>query len=301
MNKWIKRTAVAAVVLVAVVAGAVGGGVLLAERKMNRQLRPTVADVPFRSDTASIERGRYLYASRGCVDCHGANAAGKVFVDDPNGLLVRGPNITPGPTGVVGAYTSLDWVRTVRHGVKPDGRPLLIMPSEDYNRFTNDDLAALVAYLRQVPPAPGEAALVRLPAIVKVLYAAGVVQDAYEKIDHSLAPAQPVAEGVNATHGAYVANMCLGCHGARLSGGKIPGGPPDWPAAANLTTGEGSAMPRYATAEQFRQMLASGRRPDGTAISPVMPFGSLKEMSAVDADALYLYLKGLPPLPAGGR
>ena len=41
-----------------------------------------------------------------------------------------------------------DWVRTVRHGVKPDGTPLFIMPSDDYARFSDADLAALTALMR---------------------------------------------------------------------------------------------------------------------------------------------------------
>ena len=48
-------------------------------------------------------------------------------------------------------------------------------------------------------------------------------------------------------------------------------------------------------------MLRSGKRPDGSAISPVMPFGMLKEISDTDAQALYLHLKALPPKPAGNR
>ncbi len=127
-----------------------------------------------------------MYASRGCTDCHGANGAGHTFIDDPNGLLVRGPNLTHGANSAVQGYSSMDWVRIVRHGIKRDGRPALVMPSEDYNRFTDDDLAALVAYIRQLPPVDGEPGVGRMPLPVKLLYAFGVVRDAYEKIDHSL-------------------------------------------------------------------------------------------------------------------
>ncbi len=62
----------------------------------------------------------------------------------------------------------------------------------------------------------------RVPLPVKALYAVGVVKDSAEKIDHSLPPALPVAEGVTPEHGKYVANLCIGCHGEGLSGGKIP-------------------------------------------------------------------------------
>lgn len=301
MKPWIVRTAAALAALALLAGGAVLAGTYLADRKANRSVHAEVQPVAYLSDAAALERGRYLYNSRGCVACHAADGHGKTFLDEPNGLLVKGPNISPGPGNVVAGYQPEDWVRAIRHGIKPGGKPLLIMPSEDYNRLTNDDLAALVSHLRHMPPVAGEAAVVRLPAIVKVLYAAGMVQDAYERIDHTLPPAQPVPEEVSVAHGAYVANMCMGCHGANFSGGKIPGAPPDWPVAANLTSGPQTEMARYTVAEQFRQMLASGRRPDGSNVSAVMPFEALKAMSATDADALYLYLKSLPPRTTGER
>ena len=51
-------------------------------------------------------------------------------------------DIGQGPGSVTAAYRVEDWVRAVRHGVKPDGRPIRIMPSEDYNRMTDADLGA---------------------------------------------------------------------------------------------------------------------------------------------------------------
>jgi mono/diheme cytochrome c family protein len=202
---------------------------------------------------------------------------------------------------VVKDYTPVDWVRTLRHGVKPDGRPAIFMPSEDYARFTDDDLAALVAWLRHMPPVEGDGAVFELPAMLKALYAAGVVHDAAEVIDHRLPPSLPVPEAATAQHGAYVVNSCIGCHGNRLSGGKIPGTPPDWPPAANLTPGEGSVMAHYPTYESFAAMFRNGRRPDGTPVSQVMPFLSLKEMNDTDVRALYLHLQTLPPVAAGNR
>jgi hypothetical protein len=174
----------------------------------------------------------------------------------------------------------------------------MIMPSEDYNRFTDQDLAAVVAYARSLPPLQGGAAILQFPPPVRILYGFGAIKDAAAKIDHSLPPAQPVAAGVNVAHGAYVANMCIGCHGAHLSGGKIAGGPPDWPPAANLTPGDGSAMTRYKDAAAFIAMLRSGKRPDGTAIQ-VMPFESLAKINDVDAQAIYEFLKTVPARPAG--
>jgi len=290
MKTWIKRTllGVAALVVVAVVA--VFALATLGDRKLERQVEVAVVAVPLAGDAASVERGGYLFRSRGCGDCHGRDGSGGVVVDDGKSMLIRAPNLTAGPGGVTAGYRPVDWVRYIRHGVKPNGRPALIMPSEEYARFTDADLAAVVAYIRQLPPKAGEAATIRLPLPVRVLYGAGLFKDASEKIDHRLPPAQPVAEGVTAAHGAYVANGCTGCHRADLSGGKIAGAPPEWPAAARLAPGEGSVMSRYPDAAAFAAMLKTGKRPDGSAVSTVMPFVSLRELNDVDVRALYLHL-----------
>lgn len=166
------------------------------------------------------------------------------------------------------------------------------MPSEDYNRFTDADVGALIAYVRSLPPAAGGPAATQFPLPARVLYGFGQIPDAADRIDHKLPPQQPVAEGVTLDHGRYVANLCLGCHGDKLAGGKIPGGPPDWPAASRLAPGEGSVMPRYADADAFVTMLRNGKSPDGRSIA-VMPFETFKHMSDVDARALHLYLRSL--------
>lgn len=289
MHRWIRRGLWATASLLALAAAAVVAGLQLAEHRMQRQIELLPSPVALRTDAAAVERGHYLFASRGCVDCHGGDGAGRTFVDDGKGLKLAGPNISPGPGSVVRNYGANDWVRTLRHGVKPDGRPLMVMPSEDYNRLTDGDVAALVAYVRQLAPASGGAAVLDLPLPVRVAYGFGLMPDAASKIDHSLPPAQPVPEGVTVAHGQYVANMCIGCHGARLDGGKIAGAPPDWPAAARLSPGAGSVMPQYADAEALIRMFKTGRRADGSAVR-VMPFESLREMSDTDARALHLYL-----------
>ena len=270
----------------------------LGERKRQRVVDVEVAGVPWANDAPALEHGRYLFRSRGCADCHGVDGGGREFINDGKGMRLHGPNITAG--GAVGHYTAQDWERVVRHGVKSDGRPAFIMPSEDYNRLTNTDLAALVGYVRSLPARPGGEAVVELPLPVQALYGLGAIQDAYEKIDHHLPPAQPVTVAVNAEHGAYVAQMCKGCHGPGLSGGAIPGGPPDWPPAANLTPGNNSALARYPDVTSFVAMLRSGKRPDGTSIK-VMPFESLRELNDTDAQAIYAFLKTVAPKPAGQR
>jgi len=128
-----------------------------------------------------------------------------------------------------------------------------------------------------------------------------VIRDASEKIDHRKPPSQPVAVGPTVEHGAYLANMCTGCHGASLAGGPIPGAPPDWPPAANLAPAEGGAMARYDSADKFIAMMRTGKRPDGGEVSKVMPFMSLRTLNDTDLAAMYAFLKTLPAGEAGKR
>lgn len=300
MNKWVKGTSLTLATLAVAGVVAVLAGKALGECKMARTIDVAVHPVQLVSDTAHVERGRYLFGTRGCATCHGANGGGAIVIDS-RAMRVISPNITAGANSATATYSTLDWVRTLRHGVKPDRTPVMIMPSEDYARLTDDDVAAIISYVQQLPPVAGRSALVQLPVAVKVMYAFGAVRDAAEIIDHTLPPALPVSASVTPAHGAYVANSCIGCHGAHLSGGRIPGAPPEWPAPANLTPGPGSAMARYRTPEAFMAMLHSGRRPDGTPISPLMPYESLRDMTEVDMRALHAYLQTLPPRSEGQR
>jgi cytochrome c553 len=287
--------------ILALAAGLFLAAVWWGERKTVRVVDVKVVPVPFaRASPEVLKLGKYLFESRGCGECHGMDGAGKVVIDE-GGMYVRAPDITPAKTSMVANYTEGDWVRAIRHGVDPAGRALLIMPSEDYNRLNDADFAALVAYIRSLPAGRGTLGEVRFPMMVKALYGAGVVKDAADRIDHKLPPSPPVPVAANAAHGGYVANMCMGCHGEHLSGGNIPGAPPDWPPASNLTPGEGSVLPRYATEEAFMSMMRTGKRPDGSAVSKVMPFESLRNFNDTDLKAVYAYLKTLPARKAGER
>jgi mono/diheme cytochrome c family protein len=297
MKSFLKWSAIVVAGLVLLLAAAIWIGLQLNERKRTRTVAVPAMPVAYTADTQALARGKYLFESRGCADCHGTSGAGRDFVKTAD-VHIAGANITAG--GVTANYKPEDWERTIRHGVKPNGQPVLVMPSEDYNRFTDQDLQAVVAYARSLPAKAGGGAVIELPLPARVLYGFGAIPDAAEKINHSLPPSQPVPEAVDLKHGAYVANMCLGCHGEHLSGGKIPGGPPDWPASANLTPGEGSVMGRYPDVQTFVTMFRSGKRPDGSAIQ-VMPFEALSKLNDVDAQALYLYLKTVPAHAAGGR
>jgi mono/diheme cytochrome c family protein len=293
VKKVIRRSVVSLLVLVLIAGAAAATLVWMGERKLERKVEVRVVPVPYTRDRNALKLGKYLFETRGCAECHGSDGRGVVFIDSPDGMRVKSPNITTGPGGVVSDYNEGDWVRAIRHGVAPNGHALFVMPSEDYNRMTDSDFAALVAYVRSLPPVKGESAGMRLPLIVKALYGAGFVKDAAEKIDHRKPPSAPVAVGATVEHGAYVASMCAGCHRAGFEGGPIAGAPPEWPPAADLTPG--GVLTRYDTAEKFIAMMRTGKRPDGSEVSKVMPFMTLRNFNDTDLQAMYLYFRSLPP------
>ena len=301
MKRLLKVSAI--VIGLAVIAAAIAFAVAvhMGNRKSARTVEIKVVPVAFTKDPAALRQGKYLFESRGCADCHGADGRGIVFLDTPGGLRIKSPNITAGPASVVAEYTEGDWVRAIRHGVNPKSHALFLMPSEDYNRLSDADFAALVGYIRSLPPVAGGPAEIRMPLTVKALYGLGVMRDAAEKIDHRLQPAESVPAAMSVAYGEYVTNMCMGCHGATLSGGTIHGAPPDWPPASNLTPGEGSVMPRYDSAEKFIAMMRTAKRPDGTDVDKAMPFASLRNLNDLDLGAMYAYLKIVPPRKTGER
>ncbi len=95
------------------------------------QVSPAAVAIP--ADAASVERGRHIAQSYGiCAECHGQNMAGRVVTDDPVFARMVGPNLTTGRGGIGSAYTDIDFVRSIRRGVKPDGKPIIFMPTEAF-------------------------------------------------------------------------------------------------------------------------------------------------------------------------
>ena len=132
------------------------------------------AGARWRTERRPLERGRYLFTSRGCAECHGANGGGQHVRRRRQRPALAGPHISPGPGSVTAAYQPEDWVRAIRHGVKPDGRP-----ADDHAERGLQPLhrrrprGAGGLHPRSMPPAGGGAAVIELPLPVRVLYGLG--------------------------------------------------------------------------------------------------------------------------------
>ena len=76
----------------------------------------------------------------------------------------------------------------------------------------------------------------------------------------------------------------------------IGGAPPHWPPAADLR-GDAGVLRGYAHWHQFRQLLRSGTRPDGSTADTAMPRNA--HMNDTDIEAMFLYLKSIDIKPQG--
>ena len=257
-------------------------------------IQPAAVEVPL-GDPAAVERGRHVVTAIGlCAECHGQNLAGQILEDDPVfGILVPA-NLTSGKGGVGASYSDLDFVRAIRHGVDAEGKALPIMPSKYYNKLSDADLGAVIAYIRSLPPVDNELPESNLRVLGRILLVAGQLAGFFEaeEIDHD-APRPPAPEiGVTAQYGKYLATLCTACHGSDLSGGMVPGEGPDAPLAPDITSRGG---PGRWSEEQFMATLRSGTTPEGKQLdNENMPWQAVGKMTDDELKAVWLYLRSLP-------
>jgi mono/diheme cytochrome c family protein len=287
--------------LILVLGGAALGVYLASEMKLNRTVSVPTETVAVPTDTASIQRGQHLAAAVAtCIDCHGPTLGGKLFVDDPALGRVVAPNLTRGRGGLGASSTDADYVRALRHGVDPSGRPLLIMPSDDYTHFSDADLGAIIAYVRSLPPVDNSLPGNELRALGRVLFATGQLPlQSVDNIDHDAVRAPAPPPGVTAEYGRYLADAagCPSCHGPGLSGGKIPQGPPDAPPAANISP---AGIGGWSEAD-FIKAIRTGTRPDGRVLNAFMPWPYYAQMTDAELKALWRFLQAVPSRVSGTR
>jgi mono/diheme cytochrome c family protein len=253
--------------------------------RFNRTYEIAARPLTLPTDSMSLARGEYLATAIGkCIDCHGGDLGGKVFIDDKALGYIVTPNLTPWTGGPVASWSVADFDRAIRHGVGPTHRGLAIMPSEAYQYFTDSDLAALVAYLKSLPPVDRSLPGRRFGPLARTLYVAGQLPlFAAEIIRHDSVGMRSLPAG------AYIAltGGCHGCHRTTLTGGPIAGMPPGTPPAANIST---TGMVNWTLAD-FTTALRTGKRPDGTTINPVMPWPLTALMTDSEIEALWSYLR----------
>ena len=261
---------------------------------LSRQFNIPDEQVKIPTDAESIARGEHWVKAE-CIGCHGDDLSGGPFVELPFGYL-DAKNLTPGKGGAGTEFTDQDWIRAIRHGVNPEGHSLLVMPATAFWYFNDEDLGAIIAYLKSLPPVDKETREPTFNLVGKALMGAGVFDKGVliaKYIDHQTRPVAPSAL-VSIDYGNYVVNVsgCTDCHGPTLSGGK--GADPKAKPAPNLTPG---GEPSVWQEADFIKTVRTGVTPAGHPLDPAqMPWEHYKNLSDDELKAVFLYLQSLPKL-----
>lgn len=295
LKKILKWVGIGLGVIIVLAIVAIGIQYARGQSKLSQTYKIPVEQVAIPTDAASIERGKQL-ATVMCAGCHSDNLAGTSFFDDPGLGSIPAKNLTRGKGGIGGTYTDADWVRTLRHGVRPDGTSVFVMPSKDFYYLSDTDLGSLIAYLKTVPPIDQEWGPKQFTPMGNILIGVGVFDDSMmaEKINHTAPRPVAPAVGVTKEYGDYLARVqgCRNCHGAQLSGGKV-----DDPSVKllgpNLTPG--GELVAWSEAD-FVKAIRTGVTPSGHQIDKTMPWEMFAKHSDDELKAMFRYLQSLPKL-----
>lgn len=237
-----------------------------------------------------IKLGERIFQVRnGCVECHGKDLSGqKVMENGPMGKI-WGHNITPFN---LKSWTDEEIARAIRYGVHKTGRSLRFMPSFDFEGLSKSDLASLIAYLRSMPSVEKPNHDNTFGPIAKIMSVMGKMPVMFPAliIDQEKGFADKPPEGATPEFGKYLANSCVGCHNTNFTGGKIPGGDPSWPEAANIRLG---ANPMW-TEIKFNEMIKTGISVNhGKPVRAPMPLPLLQQLNPTELKALWIFLSSL--------
>jgi mono/diheme cytochrome c family protein len=288
--------------LAALVALAAAGIYVASEVRLNAMYDTPAPAIVASTDPAVIMRGeRLVHTLLVCTHCHGQNLAGGLVLDDPAVGRLYGPNLTTGRGGIADQRSDAELARAIRHGVRGDGRSMVVMPVEDYVALSEPDLTAVVSYIRSLRPVDNEPPPMQLGPVGRVLVGTGLAPVLSATQVDQAAPIPPsVPAGVTVEYGRYLARTagCMGCHGANLSGGPIPGAPPSVAVPANITPG---GQVGAWTDEDWFRLLREGRDPGGRQIDSTMPYEAYANMTDDEIRALITFLRTVPPREYGGR
>ncbi|MEW5739843.1 MAG: cytochrome C [Myxococcota bacterium] len=274
---------------------------------------------------AQLARGEYLArAVMACGACHSERDWTKVNGPVKDGAEFAGsgdlareerysekfsfaaPNLTPHH---LGNWTDGEVARAIVFGQRPDRRGLFpYMPYFEYREaLARDDLSAVVAFLRTLPPQPGP------PTVEARFPMPGFVLNRFpeERPLREKAPAPGETD-----YGKYLTEIagCLACHteadkrgaftGPRYGGGrefKVPAPGAGVVRSANLTPDPETGLGAW-TREQFiaRFKSASLDAVRGQDVPPggfnsVMPYWAWARMREEDLGAIFDFLRSLPP------
>lgn len=263
--------------------------------------------VPDPNSEEIVERGAYLVRVAGaCQDCHYGGEIDALYDDPLNVALSGGYAFAYQPWGTVyapnlttlGSWTDEEIENAIRYGVRPDGSALLPpMPYELYAGLSDDDMAAMIAYLRALEPIENA---IPEPEL-----------NGQNREDIRTLPAiDPAAEFPTPdfsdalTRGTYLAthvSACLRCHGTLAEDGVSidPAGPaygeiPQYTDFGDMTFPAliQSEMSRWSD-EELMTIIHDGIKPNGEPVF-FMPSYAFANLTVSDVEALIAWIRAQP-------
>ena len=254
---------------------------VLAERELRRTYPLPAVALAIPTDAASIAEGQRLATVRGCYNgCHGKQAEGMLFFNQPAIARIVAPNLT----AAVRQYSDAQLAVIIRNGLRPDGRSLLVMPSETFAGLTDEDTGRIIAFLRSLPLTPGPAASISAGPIGRIGLAVGQFKMAARLIAEADPP--PAGAGPEAARGRYLAlTVCSECHGSDLRGMTNP----------DFTSPDLRTVAAYQP-EDFTRLLRTGIALGERSLPTMGPSAqkNLSHLTDGEIADLYAYLHAVP-------
>lgn len=263
-------------------------------------------------DAALVTKGEYLAKAADCMPCHTALNGGQPFA---GGLALNTPfgaiysrNITSDTGTGIGTWSYADFTRAVRDGIGKQGEYLYpAMPFTSYTKISDDDMKALWAYIRRLPPADRANTPNALPFPFNVRYSLLGWRELFFS-DQRFKP-EP-AKSASWNRGAYIVEAlghCGECHtprnifGATEAGHAFQGAKIDTWFAPNLATDALKRLDGW-TQSSLVKYLKTGTSPRTTSFGPMyeVVHDSLGFMTDDDLNAVAAYLLDRPA-PSGKR
>jgi mono/diheme cytochrome c family protein len=199
---------------------------------------------------------------QGCLSCHGEGLRGRMMIDAPVFARVTAPNLTQ----VAALASDQQLAAAIRQGIGHDGRALFIMPSSQYSRMSDGEVAALIAFIRSLPRAEGNMGGFKPGPIGRAVLVTGGLRPTLAKMEEYRTKAPVHAGPAHAAGQRLAANDCSECHGPALEG---------------QTMEDGSVTPNLTIAgaydyDQFRTLLRTGKAPGNKKL------GLMKEVAEED-------------------
>lgn len=268
---------------------------LMGNARLNKTYDFPPANITVPQDAASIEYGKHR-AEILCQGCHGDDLSGieNWFSAGPLGTI-DSANLTAGDGGVGQEFSTEDYVRAIRHGIGKDGKPIFMTAVPSTAHLSDEDLGAIIAYLKTVPPVDHQLQGERFTPLAKILLAAGLLDKLpVEAVSHEV-NVSALEKGATPDYGKYLVdtNDCRICHGPELNGGPFPD-PTVTKISPNLTSGGELG---FWSEEDFLNAIRTGKTPSGHSLDPdFMPWPSYSKFYDEELQAIWLYLQSLPKL-----